>query len=189
MEPKTLFAKVLQQASSTVRMVRPDMLNNATPCSEWKLRDLLRHMVYELLWVPEIIKGKTTKQVGNRFEKELLGSNSQYAWQHAADAALVAVRSAEEDSIAHLSYGDVKMSAYIQELAADLCIHAWDVGQSLKCMILFNPQIAETLYQLSLPKFEQMTESKLFGTPKIIESPDIQTKLLALFGRHSYQPE
>lgn len=189
MEPKTLFAKVLQQASSTVRMVRPDMLDNTTPCSEWKLKDLLNHMVYELLWAPEIIKGKTTKQLGNRFDKDLIGSNAQYAWQHAADAALVAVHSAEEDSAAHLSYGDVKTSAYIQELAADLCIHAWDVGQSLKCTILFNQEVAEAVYALSLPKFEQMTKSKLFGTPKIIRSPDIQAKLLALFGRHSYQPE
>lgn len=189
MEPKPLFAKVLQQASGTVRMVQQDMLNNPTPCSEWKLKDLLNHMVNELLWAPEIIKGKTTEQVGDRYDKELLGSDPQYAWKHAADAALVAVHSMEGDSIAHLSYGDIKVGAYVQELAADLYIHAWDVGQSLNFTILFDPQVAETLYELSLPKFEQMTKSELFGAPKIVQSSDLQAKLLALFGRHAYQPE
>ena len=54
MDPKELFRRVLAQVGPCIRRINDTQLTNSTPCSEWDLRALLRHIVYELLWVPEL---------------------------------------------------------------------------------------------------------------------------------------
>jgi len=184
MDPKTLFAKSLEQASNVVRHVQPEQLDNDTPCTEWKMRQLLNHMVYELLWVPELVKGKTVAEIGDRYKGDVLHSDFHTAWQHAADAALVAVHTAKDDSTAHLSYGDIPMANYIQEVGSDIFIHCWDVGQGMYCTVLLNPEVAQAVYDNSLPRKQKFAESGLFGKPfEPPKSANLQTKLLALFGR------
>jgi uncharacterized protein (TIGR03083 family) len=54
-----------------------------TPCTEWNVRDLVNHLVYEHLWTPHMVTGKTLDEVGHRFEGDVLGSDPQAAWGHA----------------------------------------------------------------------------------------------------------
>jgi uncharacterized protein (TIGR03086 family) len=184
MDPKELFAKAVEQASVCIRMVEPAQLSNPTPCTEWNLRALLNHMVYELLWVPEIVRGKTIAEVGSKYDGDVLRSDVVASWNHAVDAALVAVKQADLNATAYLSYGDVPMRDYIMEVGTDMAIHGWDAGQGMWCTVLINPAVAEAIYQTSLPKKESMRAGGQFGEPR--DAPagsDIQTKLLALFGR------
>ena len=39
-----------------------------TPCSEWDVRTLVHHLLYEQRWVPPLFEGLTIEQVGDRFE-------------------------------------------------------------------------------------------------------------------------
>ncbi len=186
MEYKNVFAKALQQATSVVGLVRFQQLFNSTPCDKWNLRDLLHHMVYELLWAPEIIKGKGIKEVGDRFEGDLLGSDLQFAWKHAADAALVAVRSSKPSALVELSYGKVSAQRYITELAADLLIHAWDAGKALGFTLLFEPDLAKEIYKFSKSHAKEMAASKLFGTQLTVSASEaLSVKLLGMYGRQA----
>jgi uncharacterized protein (TIGR03086 family) len=184
MDPKELFAKAVEQAAACIRQVEPAQLGNPTPCTEWDLRALLNHMVYELLWVPEIVRGKMIAEVGSKYDGDVLRSDVVASWNHAADAALIAVKQADLDAIAHLSYGDVSLRDYILEVGTDMAIHGWDAGQGMWCTVLFNPAVAETIYKTSLPKKDSMRASGQFGEPRDAPAEsDLQTKLLALFGR------
>jgi uncharacterized protein (TIGR03086 family) len=190
MDPKELFAKAVEQAAACIRQVRPAQLGNPTPCTEWDLHALINHMVYELLWVPEIVRGKTIAEVGSKYDGDVLRSDAAASWNHAADDALVADKQADLEATAHLSYGDVPVRDYVMEVATDMVIHGWDAGQGMSCTVLFNPAVAETIYETSLPKKVSMRTSGQFGMPH--DAPagsDLQTKLLALFGRDSsWQP-
>ncbi len=186
MEYQDIFAKALQQATSIIRLVSTDQLTNSTPCQEWDLRTLINHMVYELLWAPEIIKSKDLKEVGNRFDGDLLGSDPQFSWKHAADAALVAVHSSNPKAKVQLSYGRVALPRYITELAADLLIHGWDVGKSIGCTVLFNSDLTQAVYKFSRAHAREMASSQLFGKPLTVAPTEgLQTKLLGLYGRRA----
>jgi uncharacterized protein (TIGR03086 family) len=184
MDPKVLFAKAVEQASPCIRRLEADQLSDPTPCSEWDLRALLNHMVYELRWVPDILRGKTVQEVGAAYDGDLLGTNPVSAWQHAADGALVAIKRADPDMTVHLSYGDVAAKEYIAEIGRDMLIHGWDVGQAMHCTIMFDKDMAEAIYNEMLPRREEFVNSRAFGEPiEVNEDADIQTKLLALYGR------
>lgn len=184
MNAKELFAQAIGQAAGCVGHVRFDQLGNATPCSEWNLKELLNHMVYELLWVPELLRGKTVADIGDKYEGDLLHSDIQAAWQHAADSALVGVKRVEDDAVVHLSYSDVPAKDYIAEVAGDILVHAWDVSRSLGFTLLFAPEMTRSVYENTLPRHEEMVASGLYGKPvDVPEDAPLQVKLLGLMGR------
>ena len=184
MDPKEFFAKAIDQASPCVRRLEAGDLDKPTPCTEWNVKALLNHMVYELRWVPDILRGKTVQEVGSAYDGDLLGSDPLNAWHHAADGALVAAKQADPEMLVHLSYGDVLAKEYIAEVGRDMLIHGWDVGQALRCTMVFDKAIAQAIYDEMNPKREEFVRSSMFADPiEVTDDADIQTKLLALYGR------
>lgn len=184
LEAKPLFSSSIEIATDCVNCIRPEFMSNSTPCSEWDLRQLLNHMVYEVLWVPDLLAGKTVAEVGNAYEGDVLRENPSRSWQVAAGQALAAAEGCDTQTAVHLSYGDVPAKSYLAEIGSDIIIHSWDLAQAMYYSLLIPDGIAETIYEIMLPRQEEFAASGLFGTPvSVPEDSDIQTKLLALYGR------
>src|SRR5437879_335163 len=124
MDPKELLAKSIQQAATCIQQVTAQDLDNPTPCTEWNMQLLINHMVYKLLWVPELLLGKTVEEVGGRHDGDVLYSDFHTSWQHAADTALVAAKHADLGQMVHLS-PDMPAGEYIQRVGADILVHGW----------------------------------------------------------------
>lgn len=187
MDAKTLFNRATDQAGVCVHHAHADQLRNPTPCSEWDLRTLLNHMVYELSWVPDMLAGKTVAEVGAVYDGDLVGDDPAAAWEKAKVAAVAAVEAADLNAMVHLSYGDVSAEHYIREVASDMSIHGWDVGQSEQCNIIIDGDVAQAIYDFMLPRSKELRASNLFGT-EVPTAPNdtIQTKLLGLMGRKAH---
>lgn len=186
MDPKTLFQGAVKQASGCLQHIQDDYLKRPTPCTEWNLRKLLNHMIYEIAWVPDLVAGKTIAEVGSKYDGDMVGQAALASWEAAAAKALAAVENADLAQIAHLSYGDVPLPDYIREVGGDIFVHTWDVDQAMNSTLLLDPAICEEIYNQALPKKEEMARSGLYGVPfDVPENADIQTKLLALFGRRA----
>lgn len=184
MDAKTLFERCIDQADHCLKNVQKDQLDNSTPCSEWNLKTLVNHIVNEVLWVTDLLAGKTISEVGSKYDGDLVGTTPYQAWQKAAEAARKAVEIADLEQVVHLSYGDVSAEHYISEIASDMLIHTWDVDQSIKCSLRIDDDVAQAIYDLTLPKKDEMAGSGLFGEPlNVPADAAIRTKLLALFGR------
>jgi uncharacterized protein (TIGR03086 family) len=184
MDSKELFAKCVEHASPCIRHLSEDQLTNSTPCSEWDLKALLNHMVNELLWVPDMLAGRTVAEVGSKYDGDVLGSDPASAWTRAADAALVAVKNADLSGVAHVSYGDVPLEQYLTEVSNDMYIHGWDVAQAIKCTLLMDQELAEALYDKLLPRKQEIINSGVYGTlVDVADDSSASTKLLALMGR------
>lgn len=186
MDSKDLFAKTVESAGLSVRRITPDNMNNPTPCDEWNVRQLLNHLVYELLWVPDLLMGKTMAEVGTIHDGDVLHSDPLSAWQHAADGALVAVKRADPNSVVHLSSGDKSANDYIVEMASEVLVHGWDIGRGLHCSVLFDEPVANAIYDSALLRREEFAISSMFGEPfEVSEDASSQIKLLGLMGRHA----
>jgi uncharacterized protein (TIGR03086 family) len=184
MNPKDLFHQAIAEATGCVKQVRSEQLAVATPCSEWDLRQLLNHTVYELLWVPDMLAGKTIQEVGDKYEGDVLGEDIQAAWRQATEKAIKAVDAADLEAVVHLSYGDRPARHYITEVSGDMLVHGWDIGQSIHCTLLMDKPLAEALYAFYEPQKDSLTAGGAFAAPlPVADNDDIQTKLLALLGR------
>ena len=65
-----------------------------TPCADWDVRALVRHVVEEERWVAPLLRGETIEEVGDRFAGDLLGDDPVRAAGEEGDLVEVEVRTA-----------------------------------------------------------------------------------------------
>lgn len=184
MDADKLFTEALGQATAVIKQVQDDQFASATPDDAWSVRDLSHHMLYELSWVPELLEGKTTGEVGSTHEGSLFedATGLAIAWDRAAVRAENELESYQPDAVVHLSYGDSTAEAYLQEAATDQLIHAWDLGQAIGINVNFERPIAEEVYNRL--KNSNLQSSGLFAPPvEVPANADLQTRILAITGR------
>lgn len=180
-----LFDRAVDEFDARVQQVGDEQWDAPTPCTEWNVRDLVNHLVYEDKWVPPLLDGKTIAEVGDEFEGDLLGDDPKGSWDTAAvEAKRAAGRAGVEERTVHLSYGDVPGRRYITELLADHVIHAWDLARGIDGDDKLDPELVEFVYERFKPHKQELRASGVYGDRvEVADDADTQTKLLALVGR------
>jgi uncharacterized protein (TIGR03086 family) len=116
--------RTVEAWQAKVDRVRSEQWANATPCTEWSVRDLTNHVVAEELWMVPLLQGSTISEVGDRFDGDVLGEDPASAARSASAAALaVAQERLPAGVTVHLSYGEEDAAEYAWQLAADHLIH------------------------------------------------------------------
>jgi uncharacterized protein (TIGR03086 family) len=181
---KEFHDRAVRFFGSRVAMIRDDQWGDQTPCTDWDVRQLVRHLVYENLWTAPLMGGATLSQVGNRFEGDILGDDPKAAWAQSAADATEAVQQVDLDNLVDLSRGPTPARQYVIELWMDHLIHGWDLSRAIGADERLDPDMVEALYGLIAPFEDGLKASGLFG-PKVDppEGADLQTKLLAVVGR------
>ncbi|MCA1842271.1 MAG: TIGR03086 family protein, partial [Actinobacteria bacterium] len=167
-----------------VMAIGPDDWQRPTPCTDWNVRDLVRHLVYEELWAPPLLAGATVADIGDRFEGDILGGDPQVAWKEAAAASLAPVSPSVLDRTVHLSFGDFPGRDYLGQLTADHVIHTWDLARGIDADDRLDPELVEFVYAFMEPQAEQWAAAGVFAAPlEVPADADLQSRLLALTGR------
>ena len=86
-----LHRRAVEEFGSRVAAVGDDQWELPTPCSDWNVRQLVNHLVYENRWTVPLIGGSTIAEVGDRYEGDLLGDRPQAAWDESSAEAVRAV--------------------------------------------------------------------------------------------------
>ena len=156
-----------------------------TPCTDWDVRTLVNHLVYEARWAPDLFHGKTVEEVGDRYEGDLLGDDPVAAWKSGNAQARAAISEAGAlDRIVHLSFGDVPGSEYLSQLITDLAIHGWDLARAIGADETIDPGLVEWLLPYVKEHADEIAGSGMFGKQiDVGAGADDQTQLLALLGR------
>lgn len=146
-----LLAAGLATFGKHVLAVRPGLWAGPTPCSEWTVADLVRHLVDEHRWVPPLLGGlplaaaaRVVAAAGSQEATEL-----PPAWEEAAAASLAAwsERGAAR-RVVHLARGPTVASRYLTELIVDLLVHSWDLARAIDA----DPRLPEDLVAFSLDR-------------------------------------
>jgi uncharacterized protein (TIGR03086 family) len=167
-----------------VHSIQGERWGPPTPCTEWNVRNLVNHLVYEHLWTPHLVAGKTLDEVGDRFEGDVLGSDPQAAWDHATAGAEDALRAPRAlGGRVHTLMGRIPTREYAMQLFGDVVVHGWDLARAVGADERLDPELVEA-YGFYKPQELILRVSGLFG--RHVDTPaaaDTQTKLLALLGR------
>ena len=186
-ELPSLYVRALDAAHRYVTGVRADQWERPTPCAEWNVRQLLQHVVYGTVWVPDIFAGKTLAEVGDRFEGDLLGDDPLAAYDAAVALAKPAVLApGAMEQVCHISRGDVSGAQYITSMFNDVFIHGWDIAVATGQDAALEGELVEASHRIVLPRKGQARTGTAFG-PEIVVPKDAsrQTQLLAILGRQA----
>lgn len=176
--------RALLEFSQRVRSISPDQWGNSTPCTEWSVRDLVNHLVYEQLWVPPLLDGASVAEIGDRFDGDQLGADPVGTWDRAAAEAHQAFAAPGAlDRTVELSYGSRPASEYCLEMVCDLVVHAWDLARGIGSDDTLHAGLVDVVWT-HVQDVPDMSSSGMFAAP--VEAPDdadTQTKMLARLGR------
>ena len=182
-----LFDRAVEEFDRRVSAIAEDQWDNATPCSEWSVRDVVNHVVVEDLWAPGLLEGRTIDEIGgmDAFAGDRLGSDPKRAWSEAARDARASVhREGAMEITTHLSFGDLPGSVYTQQLLSDHLIHAWDLARGIEADDHLDDELVAYVYEVMSPYADSLAQSGSYGTAiEVPDDADAQTKLLALAGR------
>ncbi len=180
-----LHRRAVEAWQTRVDAIDADAWDNPTPCSDWSVRDLVNHVVYEELWMVPLLEGKTIADVGDQFDGDVLGDDPVASARSASAAALA---SADEllpqNPTVHLSYADEKASEYATQIAADHVIHGWDLAKGAGQDPTIDPEIVAFLAEW-FPHHEELYRSVGIIGPRAEMTGNAQDDLLAAFGRSS----
>src|SRR3954449_3625950 len=180
------FGQAADRFADLVHQVRDDQWGARTPCSDWDVRALVNHLVYEARWAPPLLEGQTIEQVGDRFEGDLLGDDPKTSYDAAIREASAAATTTDPAQTVHLSFGDVPAEDYLTQLTGDFVVHAWDLARGIGADDRLDPELVTFVYDSAEPMADALAASGLFA-PRVdvSDDADAQTKLLALFGRRA----
>jgi uncharacterized protein (TIGR03086 family) len=101
-----------------------------------------------------------------------------------AEATSAAAEPGATDRIVHVSSGDTPAGAYLTEVFTDFVVHRWDLARAIGADETIDPGDAAAIYAQMKPMEDEMRSWGVYGgRVEIGEDADLQTKLLALFGR------
>jgi uncharacterized protein (TIGR03086 family) len=175
------------QAGFTARVdaIGPDQWTLPTPCTDWNVRALVNHLVYEQVWVPPLLAGDTVASIGPRFDGDLLGSDPAATWHEKSAASYAALAAPGAlDRTVTVSYGELVAAVYCREMVSDLTIHAWDLSRAIGADDTLDPDLVDISLAHMEPMIDAWQEAGIFA-PKIAAPADAdpQTRLLLLSGR------
>lgn len=189
MDLLTAHKVATRQFDNRVTLIREDQWDNSTPCREWSVRDLLRHIVGEQLWVPNLLAGSTIADVGAAYDGDVLGVEPAAAWASAATAASAAWNaSGVLRRQVHLSFGTVPATEYLWQMVVDLTVHAWDLARGIGADDEIPNDLAAAVVMIVREHLHELNGSGLFDPPLDLSAcSDDLTELLALLGRPRWE--
>jgi uncharacterized protein (TIGR03086 family) len=179
-----MYRRAIEMFGQRVMAIGPEDWGRPTPCSDWSVRDLVHHLVYEEVWAPPLFEGQTIADIGDRFEGDILGADPQAAWKESAAGAVAAADEPLLDRTVHLSFGDVPGREYLGQLTADHVIHAWDLARGIGGDDRLDPELVEFVHDFLAPQADQWRGAGVFAAAVPVgDDADLQTRLIALTGR------
>jgi uncharacterized protein (TIGR03086 family) len=181
----SVHARALDNTRPYVAGVTGDHWSRDSVNAGWDVRTLVNHVVSGNFWVPELVRGKTIEEVGDRLDGDVLGADPVAAYDESAKLAAAAFREpgAMERPTA-VSYGPVPGAVYCGHRFIDVLIHGWDIAKSTGQDTTLPEDLVAACWEVVEPQQEQLGGTGAFGTE--IDVPDdasLQVRLLAALGR------
>jgi uncharacterized protein (TIGR03086 family) len=180
-----LFGRAVDGFTQRAQLVRPDQWTGPTPCTEWDVRALVNHVVYEQRWMVPLFAGATIAEVGDRFEGDLLGDSPDATVDEAAEQAKATVAApGAMDTTVHLSFGETPSREYAYQLFADHLIHAWDLAVAIGADPTLDPDAVDELARWFVDQEDSYRQVGAIGPRvEVPASAGTQDRLIGAFGR------
>jgi uncharacterized protein (TIGR03086 family) len=180
-----ILERAFQSSAKALANLQAGQLDDPTPCSSWKVRDLVNHIVGGAEWFAISTEtGVGPAGGGDDAARDWCSGDIQANFDENTRRALAAFRApgAMEKNI-KLPFGEMPGSAFVMLAACDTFTHAWDLSKALGQSTDLDPEMAEQLLgfaKQAIPEQFRGPEPAPFGP--IVEVPETAPKADQLAG-------
>ncbi len=184
--PIKLYERAVQSMRLVIAGVKPEQLNDSTPCREWNVQELLNHNINVARMLESALTGSELANPDPMdVSKPLPQEGAAAAFEASTTAALNAakapgmVEKVLDTPLGPMSAGNMLIGAF-----GDVFIHQWDLAQATKQDFPMDNDLAAICHQVMGGYMEQGRGAGFIG-PAIAVSDDSSAadKLLGFSGR------
>ena len=179
-----LHRRACESTRKFIASIQPGQWRNACT-SEGDVTGLVNHLVSGQLWTAELLHGRSGADPNPDLEGDLLGRDPLAAYDAACAAAQVALEEPGAlERICRTSHDDLPAAVYAGIRIMDVFVHGWDLAQATGQDPRLDGNLVEVVYRDWKPREEMLRKSGMFAPPPdVADDADVQTRMLALFGR------
>jgi uncharacterized protein (TIGR03086 family) len=179
--------KVLDEANRVVAGITPDQLGNASPCTEWTVRDVLNHITTGATMFAVCVRDGAIgdEQMVALMTEDALGDDYRGAFRAASADAMAAFQEpGAVDRMVTLPFGTMPAGVAIDIAVFDVAIHTWDLAHASGQPMQLDPDTLATAYALAQAMMPDMRANGVVGD-EVDVAPDapLEDRLAALAGR------
>jgi len=126
MDPLSQFEVLVPAFQQLAGQTSVDQLDNETPCSAWKVRDLFGHVRGGATTFAAAVRGEDAPEPHDVADADLPGATNQAVAN--VQAAFQAPGAMEKTLVT--PFGEMPGDAFARLLAVDLLAHSWDLAQA-----------------------------------------------------------
>jgi uncharacterized protein (TIGR03086 family) len=133
MDTIATMGQVVAETTKIVDGIEPDQLGNATPCTEWTVRDLLNHITGgATMFAIAAEEGSVPDDVfGRLVGGDNLGDDYRGAWKKASQRAVAAFGiPGAMDRVVKLPFGEMPAGVALSIAVFDVTTHATDLSKA-----------------------------------------------------------
>lgn len=178
------------QAEFSMRVARiaDSDWSHPTPCPDWTVADLLRHMIDEHRWAPPLLAGDDVDTARGNVAEVGADEDLITAWLEASTASSDAFGvDGALDANVNLTRGSTPATDYIAEMTSDLAVHGWDLGRAIGDNAQLPDSLAGPTWEWFREHGAELGDSGMFGVPVVVDADASYTdRLVGLAGRDRY---
>jgi uncharacterized protein (TIGR03086 family) len=173
----------INQTRPIIAATTPDQLGLQTPCTEWKVKDLLNHAIGALVMFRDAAdKGEADFAA---MGADHVASGAADAFDQASKETLEALRAKGTDGTIKLPFGELPCEFAYQLIADDILVHGWDLATATGQRVAWDQGLAEeTLTFARAGLADPAIRGAEFAAPAACpDGADPMTQLAAFLGR------
>ena len=192
MSEQHVFILSEQALAHVIDQIRDDQWDEKKP--EWfqtggqgdaSLREIVNYHAYDSAWVPDVLAGKTSAEVGDAYSGDLLGTDPKGSYRKYSQRASAAARQFNDlDTIVHLSYVDFPAREYFTHITSFRGFRAYDIAKWIGAGTQLPEDLVQGLWDEVVPEVEAWRQIGVYGPAvPVPDDAPLQDRLLGLVGR------
>jgi uncharacterized protein (TIGR03086 family) len=180
-DPLGLLDRAISQTGAIVARVRPEQASLPTPCSDFDVRQLLNHLVYDAQTFTTMVTGAERGSP----DADLIGDDWVSAYQAATTGLMDAWRVRGADGTMKLGLlGEMPAVWAVGQHYADITQHGWDVARATGQSTDLDAELGQASLDWARQSLKPEYRGKAFA-PEVSapEAAPVYDKLAAFFGR------
>lgn len=155
------------------------------------MREIINYHAYDDAWVPDMLAGRTMKEVGeDAFRGDLLGADPKASFSAIVDKACAAAAALGDlDQTVHLSFGDYPAREYFWQITGFRGLRANDIARVAGIDPHLPSELVQGMWDQISPHAEEWRAIGVFrGAVPVPADAPLLDRLLGLTGRDPAGP-
>ncbi|MGI8848504.1 MAG: hypothetical protein ACR2GX_09655 [Candidatus Dormibacteria bacterium] len=195
MSEQDVFIRSEVALMDTIDQIRDEQWDQNKPAwfqtggqGDVSLRDIVNYHAFDSAWVPDVLAGRTTAEVGETHAGDLLGDDPAGSYRSYGQKAIAAVEELDDpERNVHLSYGDFPAREDLKHITSFRGFRAYDIAKWIGVNTQLPDDLVQGMWDEFAPEIESWRQMGVFGPAVTVpDDAPLQDRLLGLVGRDPY---